>query len=51
MYSKSTSLMKRERVKLTEEQRLLACRVIVESLLWHEVEVLAVAVRALFTWQ
>lgn len=46
VYAKSMSLMKRERVKLTHEQRFLACRVIVESLLWHDVEVLAVAVSA-----
>jgi hypothetical protein len=46
LYEKSMRLMKRERVKPTSEQRRLACRVIVEALMWHEVEVVAVAVSA-----
>ena len=46
LYAQSLRLMKRERVKLTPEQRAVACRVIVESLLYHRVEVLAVAVSA-----
>ena len=46
LYAESKRLMKRERVKRTPEQRAVACRVIVESLLFHQVEVLAVAVSA-----
>ncbi|HEX8916631.1 MAG TPA: hypothetical protein VF796_30050, partial [Humisphaera sp.] len=46
MRARSRGLMKRERVKLDPEQRAIACRVIVESLLHHAVEVIAVAVSA-----
>jgi hypothetical protein len=46
LHAESKRLMKRERVTLTPEQRAVACRVMVESLLYHKVEVLAVAVSA-----
>ncbi|CAA9396095.1 MAG: hypothetical protein AVDCRST_MAG64-1440 [uncultured Phycisphaerae bacterium] len=46
LHAQSRRLMKRDRVTLTPAQRAAACRVIVESLLYHKVEVLAVAVSA-----
>lgn len=46
LYKRSKGLMKRARVKLTVEQRIVACEKIVEALLFHNVDVLAVAVSA-----